>query len=230
MNYLHHAIYKCDSMTLGDYNIYRGWIIPPDEDPSTPGFLVISHDRETWISAEHFLKTHTPYETPIDRVAFEAGTVDKDLTALRRMLLYNRPNFIPHSGWVLLHRQEIAMDTYRNILKDRMIEMKSGRSDHAVKGMRFSEALEFILRDFRVARVGWNGKGMWVAASNLGSAVVDADKFWSKHSREHAEKNGGTAVVPPAMIFKNAKGEIQMGWAPSQEDMFADDWVVNIPE
>lgn len=163
-------------------------------------------------------------------MAFEAGTVDKDLTALRRMLLNKRPDFIPHSGWVLLNRQEIAMENYRNILKDRIIEMTSGCGDHTVKGMRFSEALEFILRDFRVARAGWNGKGMWVAASNLGSAVVETDKFWSKHSREHAEKNGGTAVVPPAMIFKNAKGEIQMGWVPSQEDMFAQDWVVHIPE
>lgn len=27
-------------MTLGDYNVYRGWEIPEDEDPTKKGFLV----------------------------------------------------------------------------------------------------------------------------------------------------------------------------------------------
>jgi len=27
-------------MTRGDYNDYRGWIIPPDEDPLEKGYLV----------------------------------------------------------------------------------------------------------------------------------------------------------------------------------------------
>jgi hypothetical protein len=27
-------------MSLGDYNLYRGWKIPEDENPATPGFLV----------------------------------------------------------------------------------------------------------------------------------------------------------------------------------------------
>ena len=36
-------------MTRGDYNNYRGWTIPKDEDPKDEGYLVkYSHDYESW--------------------------------------------------------------------------------------------------------------------------------------------------------------------------------------
>lgn len=31
---------KAREMTLGDYNMLRGWVIPADEKPETPGYLV----------------------------------------------------------------------------------------------------------------------------------------------------------------------------------------------
>jgi len=42
-------------MSLGDYNEYRGWTIPKDEDPSTEGYLVVySSDYESWSPKEVF--------------------------------------------------------------------------------------------------------------------------------------------------------------------------------
>lgn len=36
-------------MTRGDYNNYRGWTIPKDEDPKDEGYLVkYSNDYESW--------------------------------------------------------------------------------------------------------------------------------------------------------------------------------------
>lgn len=90
----------------------------------------------------------------------------------------------------------------------------------------FSDALRALKFGYRVQRSGWNGKDMWLSVSNLNTAIVSADKFWSPHNSEYAKNNGGSAEVPPCITMKNARGQIQMGWAPSPEDMFASDWYV----
>lgn len=88
----------------------------------------------------------------------------------------------------------------------------------------FSDALRALKFGYRVQRSGWNGKDMWLSVSNLNTATVPADKFWSPHNSEYAKNNGGSAEVPPCITMKNAKGQIQMGWVPSPEDMFCSDW------
>ncbi len=48
-DYLGIKLIKADPMTLGNYNRYRGWIIPENEDPNKEGFLVIYPDGyESW--------------------------------------------------------------------------------------------------------------------------------------------------------------------------------------
>ena len=95
-----------------------------------------------------------------------------------------------------------------------------------IQGLGFDKALVTLKRGGRAAREGWNGKGMWVTASCLNTNTVAAQNFWSEHNREYALGNGGTAEVPPCMTLRNAKGQIQMGWLPSQEDLFAEDWII----
>ena len=41
------------SMTRGEYNLYRGWVIPANENPNEAGYLVIynkdtPHHYESW--------------------------------------------------------------------------------------------------------------------------------------------------------------------------------------
>jgi len=44
-----------EPMTLGEYNEYRGWTIPADEDPDEPGFHSMDiSGRETWHPKESF--------------------------------------------------------------------------------------------------------------------------------------------------------------------------------
>lgn len=75
----------------------------------------------------------------------------------------------------------------------------------------------------KVARKGWNGKGMWIA---LGKGQVDlpASDFWNPHTKAHAENQGGAATVDDYIIMKTATGTICMGWSASQSDMLAEDW------
>lgn len=62
------AEYQCHKrvhasrMSRGEYNEYRGWTLPADEDPNDPGYLVI-YNRGT---ADH-------YESWSPKHIFEAG-------------------------------------------------------------------------------------------------------------------------------------------------------------
>jgi hypothetical protein len=93
------------------------------------------------------------------------------------------------------------------------------------KKLSFGAALKELQDGKKVAREGWNGKGMWLAYSP-GAKALAAEKFWAGPNREYAADNGGTADVLPCITMKTATGEILMGWLASQTDMLAIDWEV----
>ena len=90
--------------------------------------------------------------------------------------------------------------------------------------MNFGQALELLKSGEKVAREGWNGKGMWIALSP-GSVNLPPERFWAKQNRIYAEQNGPTDVLP-CITMKTATGEILMGWLASQTDMLSEDWVI----
>ena len=94
-----------------------------------------------------------------------------------------------------------------------------------INAMTFGLAIEALKMGKKVARAGWNGKGMWLTLSP-GAEDLPAEKFWAKHNREFAESNGGTATVSPYITMKTADNKIQSGWLASQTDMLAEDWQV----
>lgn len=100
------------------------------------------------------------------------------------------------------------------------------RAYRPIEGMTFGEALEALKIGHRVARAGWNGKGMWLSLSCDGTREVAAENFWSPHNAEFARQNGGKATVLPSITMKTATGEILMGWLASQSDMLAEDWQI----
>ena len=93
--------------------------------------------------------------------------------------------------------------------------------------MTFGQALEAMKKGLKVARKGWNGKGMWLCIPLCdGPKEIPATGIWGKPNAEYAEKNGGTVKVVPYVTMKAADGTIVMGWLASQTDMISDDWVV----
>jgi hypothetical protein len=105
--------------------------------------------------------------------------------------------------------------------------------DHAYRsceGMTFGQALESLKAGQKVARAGWNGKGMWLSLSCDGEREVPAENFWSPHNAQFARDNGGTAIVLPSITMKttNAQGRVAilMGWLASQTDMLCEDWEI----
>lgn len=93
--------------------------------------------------------------------------------------------------------------------------------------MNFGQAIEALKQGQRVARHGWNGKGMWLALTP--GSTVDTSK---------APVRGALAVYvaqPAAPIdvhigahidMKAADGSLVIGWLASQTDMLAEDWLV----
>lgn len=92
--------------------------------------------------------------------------------------------------------------------------------------MDFGDAIRALKRGDRVAREGWNGKGMWLSLSGDGVREISADKFWSPNNAAYAESQGGFVKVVPCITMKTATGEILMGWLASQTDMLSEDWLI----
>lgn len=95
-------------------------------------------------------------------------------------------------------------------------------------GLDFGDAIRALKRGYRVARIGWNGKGMWLSLSGeLDGTLVPANRLWSQHNKSFAETEcDGWATVLPCITMKTADDKILMGWLASQSDMLAEDWVV----
>jgi hypothetical protein len=78
--------------------------------------------------------------------------------------------------------------------------------------MDFGQAIKALKDGKRVARSGWNGKGMWLVLIKAGNAM-------------HTSSAGGFAMQD-CIGMKTATGVMQPGWLASQNDMLAEDWSV----
>ncbi|NYS34802.1 DUF2829 domain-containing protein, partial [Streptococcus danieliae] len=100
--YIGTKLVKLQPMTRAEYNAYRGWELPDDEDGADAGYLVEYMDG-------------------------------------------GKPNMVGHDGYVSWSPKAQADAAYRE-----------------TNGMPFGMAVEALKKGARVARAGWNGKGMFV--------------------------------------------------------------------
>lgn len=75
----------------------------------------------------------------------------------------------------------------------------------------FSNALNWLKSGHRVARKGWNSKGMFLYL----------EKF--EHSNKFNEKG---YEYEPCIVMFTAQGKWQPGWLASQTDLLAEDWEI----
>ncbi|MGR3456062.1 Thoeris anti-defense Tad2 family protein [Pseudooceanicola sp.] len=94
--------------------------------------------------------------------------------------------------------------------------------------MNFGGALEHLKAGGRVARAGWNGKGMWIAL--MPGSQFDAMYAKPGHASHHRAKEMGEEVATEAITLlphidmRAADGSMVVGWLASQTDMLAEDW------
>lgn len=75
----------------------------------------------------------------------------------------------------------------------------------------FGEAIKYLKRGLKVARKGWNGKGMYLF-------LADGEDLTSCIS-------SGDFKCTSSVCMKTAQNNICVGWLASQADMLAEDWV-----
>lgn len=146
-------------MTRAEYNAFRGWTLPADENGDDAGFLVEYLD---------------------------GGKANTDL----------------YAGYVSWSPADVFANAY-------------GPTD----GMTFGLALEAIKKGFKVARAGWNGKGMFVY-----HVPANAYPVQTGAAKSHF---GEGAMVPynAYMAIKNVDNTVST-WVPSVNDCLASDWSI----
>lgn len=151
--YLGVKLIQARPMSRGDYNTYRGWVVPADENPDDEGFLVEYMDG-------------------------------------------GKSNHPGHTGYISWSPADVFRRAYRPTV-----------------GLTFGLAIEAIKQGERVARAGWNGKGMWIEHVHEDSY----DIFTSG--------SAGSLPLRAFIAMKTADDQI-VPWVASQTDILAEDWEV----
>jgi hypothetical protein len=82
--------------------------------------------------------------------------------------------------------------------------------------MNFGQAVMHAMDGRRVARFGWNGKGMWLQYVPATGWTLSIEGV-------------GNLRTAPFMVMKNASGQL-IPWLASQEDILAVDWTIVLQE
>lgn len=104
-------------------------------------------------------------------------------------------------------------DGYRSWSPADVFEAAYRRTD----GLSFGLAIEAAKMGKRIARKGWNGKGMYVF-------LADEVAFHTEADISEFEDTG--VPVLNCLCMRTADRSICPGWLASQADMLADDWMI----
>lgn len=85
-----------------------------------------------------------------------------------------------------------------------------------VPNFSFSVALDYIKEGKKVAREGWNGKGMFLF-------LADDIEFSTPADLSCVQDMEGD-LTGQSIVLKTADNKFVVGWLASQTDMLADDW------
>lgn len=94
--------------------------------------------------------------------------------------------------------------------------------------MDFGGAIKALKEGRKVARMGWNGKGMFLWLKPSTEVMAE----WCKDPmlKSLAEQNGGSisALGTICMYTHDCSGRnaILTGWLASQSDMLLEDWII----
>ncbi len=134
-------------------------------------------------------------------------------------------------GNVLYDCTERLLYTAENIISDEWVI--ADETNTPILGgeatFNFGEAIKCLKRGFKVARKGWNGRGMYLWLKP--EAVVKRE--WCRDERmiECIDANGGEEILALGTISmythdSTGRKAILTGWLASQSDMLCEDWYI----
>jgi hypothetical protein len=95
------------------------------------------------------------------------------------------------------------------------------------KGLSFGEAISFMKSGEKVARQGWNGKGMYLWLKE----GVEIHKSWCKDPMLLETMGDSDSIIglPTVCMYTHdstGRKAVLTGWLASQSDMLSNDWYV----
>ena len=113
-----------------------------------------------------------------------------------------KPNTSEYSGYVSWSPKEQFENAYK----------ESGN-------LSFGDAIAYLKLGFKVARAGWNGKGMWLILQTGSEVTLREGTCYHKAGLKHVK-------IDPHIDMFTAAGTMQPGWLASQADILSDDWQI----
>lgn len=137
LQYIGTKIVAARPMNRADYNTYRGWALPADEDGRDEGYLVEYHDGGTpndkrhagyisWCPAEQFERANVPIpetegKAPHQiRVIAERADMDARAERLRAFIMGKTFDTLPQDEQHRMHRQYTLMRELSCVLGERI--------------------------------------------------------------------------------------------------------------
>lgn len=95
-----------------------------------------------------------------------------------------------------------------------------------VENQNFGQAIEALKQGQRVARQGWNGKGMFLFLLPAGTVPTKAIHDPALREVIEQEIGGETFEALGSIRMFTADKKILTGWLASQTDILSEDWVI----
>ena len=86
----------------------------------------------------------------------------------------------------------------------------------------FGDAIEAAKRGHKIARIGWNGKNMFVVYQKGYPEGISVNK---QTAEAYDVKEGTLMKFRPYLQLKTAQNDCAM-WVPSVSDVLAEDWYI----
>ena len=139
-----------------------------------------------------------------------------------------RGDYNKSRGWEIPANENPADEGYKVVYPDGYVSWCPSAQFEAAgrpcEGMTFGMAIEAMKRGNKVARRGWNGKGMYIWVIP-GSTVRGCNQITDPHLAA-IDKAEGEIRFLGSIRMRTATGDVLTGWLASQTDMLAEDWEI----
>ena len=157
-------------------------------------------------------------------------TFDEAIAAMNEGLHVRLPEWV---GYWFLDRKDGGIKVFTrtgDILSTPTYSAYAHRTDWQVVkvGLGFDFAILALKAGKRVAREGWNGRGMYIfmrPGDTLREAFIPQVKSLPATVKRDLEARNEDIVFTAYLCMKAADGTIVNGWLASQTDLLAEDWI-----
>lgn len=191
-------VVNAQPMTRKEYNAFRGWQVPENENPSDEGYLVEYVDSTVQAELE--------------------GKANGYVSWSPKAVFENAYNTVAEDGMTFYAKQRegnIFIGEGSSIAEAKAAAGQIERTAISEDEFDFGSALHLVKCEQNVGRKSWNGCFIFLMKGGIIEPVIHA---------LDSERNIGAAPIKDAIYFFTSDRQL-VPYVPTQEDLLADDWV-----